>query len=118
LEISLFYICVYDLCTVFQHGFNGHCDYVIMGVSERWVLSAIDFYYAFNQNGYFTIRDNIIAIYDMGTIRMHFSNITKLVSVKIYFNTLYNWWILSCHVFQPYLSFNSTESVQFQIETN
>jgi hypothetical protein len=38
-----------------------------------WVLSAIDFYFAFNQNGYFTIRDNIIAIYDMGIIRMDFS---------------------------------------------
>jgi len=32
------------------------------------VLSTIDLYFAFNQNGYFTISDNIIAIYDMASL--------------------------------------------------
>jgi len=43
-----------------------------------WVWSAIDFYFAFNWDDYFTIRDNIIALYDMGIIRMDVSIYTLL----------------------------------------
>ena len=57
-----------------------------------------DFYFAFNQNGYFVIRDHITIIYDMGIIRMHFSIqiqiYQSLWGVKTYYNTLYDWSII------------------------
>jgi hypothetical protein len=38
-----------------------------------WVWSAIEFYFTFNWNGYFALRNNIITIYNMGIIRTDFS---------------------------------------------
>ena len=101
---------ILHMCIWFMHCFSTRIQWSLWlcnhgGVWAHhmiWVLSAIDFYFALNRNGYFTIRDNIIAIYDMGTIRMHF-----WIHIQIFFNTLYDWRILSHNVFQPYLSFNS-----------
>jgi hypothetical protein len=63
-----------------------------------WVSSGLDFHFASNQNGYFVIRDHITVIYDIGTIRMHFSNlhsnITEFVRSKTDHNTLYDWSII------------------------
>ena len=47
------------------------------GVCEHTTWYGYDllfnFHFAFNQNGYFVIRDHITIIYDMGIIKMHFS---------------------------------------------
>ena len=48
-----------------------------MNTHMIWVSSGLDFHFTFNQNVYFVTStgDHITVIYDMGTIRMHFSNL-------------------------------------------
>jgi len=78
-----------------------------------WVSSAINFYFAFNWNGYFTIRANIVAIYNMGIIRMDFS-FHMLLKDKYSWNTLRDKILQLYKVLKYY--FTLTNSVIFECE--
>ena len=111
MEISLFYICVYDLCTVFQHRFNGHCDYVIMGVSgcTTWYGYWLPLIFILHSTGMVILPLEIILLQYMIWVPLEciFEFTFKYNRVCECKNIIYDWRILLHNVFQPYLSFNS-----------